>query len=264
MKPIPLFAQMSLVLSLLATLWLRESGDGGVSWPKIGILAAILPIWAAARFVARNTPMNRVLRFLAAPVISLGSAIVMPFILGRVGLYLIPPVPDWIGMAIAGGAVLAAARSWWLREGAPWVALGGFALGGAIFVTAFMLDPLTDSPYHVVRAYAAASLREHESAMKRMLSSDSLNDMAETHSMPNIKHVTQAAKAALLLKVTYEGDRATIDCPVPSEWDLWGLMGHGGEVDLVREGGNWKLDPHRQYVELMRRVSEAEAEAPLK
>ena len=262
MKSIPPFAQVSLVLSLWATLWLRESGDGGISWPQIGILVAILPIWAAARFVARNTPMNRVLRFLAAPVISLGSTIVMPFCFGRAGLYLIPPVPDWIGMAIAGGAVLAAARSWWLREGAPWVALGGFALGGAILVTAFMLDPLTDSPYHIVRAYAAASLREDEGAMKRMLSSESLNDMAETHSMPDMKHVTRVAKAALLLKVTYEGDRATIDCPVPSQWNLMGFKGKGGQVDLIREGGHWKLDPHRQYVEQMRRLSEAEWEAP--
>ncbi len=248
-------ALTSLVCGLMATVWLREFGDGSIRGPFVGMFLSLVPIGGAAQFLTSRGPMNRVLRVLAVPAFCLVGLMLMGYWVSRAGAHVVPPVPEFVGIAVSAGAVFAGARSLWLREGAPVVAFGGALLGLFVLVTAFVVDVVTNSPYHAVRQYAAASQRGDEASMRGLLSTESLKDIAETSALPS--HLSGVGgRNALLLKITIDGDRAVVDCPVPDSWSLFGMKGHGGEVELIREGSEWKVDTHRQWIEMLKRFGE--------
>ena len=268
--------------ALAALAWLRPSATLDAVALVLWLLFVIVvpPAIMGAGYIWRSAQVSGLawpLRIAAAPIIGavmvavafLGLCVLYwlsCFWIGAVGQYVIPPLPDILGIVLCLGALVLGIGVLVKRDWAGLLAVTSCLVALSLLWTAFVYDAVTRSPCWVVRSFARSAYRCDQQGVNRFLSAESLAHFSELPRTVCYRHgerllVTAAhlkddtAADAMLLDVEMEGERAKVRVG----WRLgqsrtWltpmgGFSGRSFDVYLVREGSTWKIDlwtPHQE------------------
>lgn len=264
---IPVMALTSLLCGLGSVGWLRDFGNSSLAALPIGLLLVVAGVgFAVSRFLS-ILGQSAIVRFVA---VSLCCLFALPILIswpGRIGEYAIPLVPDSAGILVCLAALVAGGLSLALSERRYGTVVFSMLLAVYVLITAFLYDPLTRSPYFVVRRFASAASQDDQAGMIPYFSRESLRhfdelpttsygneDGSATGSLKTVGYLHGVgARNSLLYGIHITGNTAIADCSVPwhgeEDWNMFQFRGHGATVYLIREDGEWKIDAWRSWKE---------------
>lgn len=268
--------------ALAALAWLRPSATFNAlaaGWGLLLVIVVLLAIRGAGHIwrSAQVSDLAWPLRIVAAPIIGtvmmavafLGLSVLSCVWIGAVGQYVIPPLPDILGIVLCLGALVLGIGVLVKRDRAGLLAVTSCLVALLVLWTAFIYDTVTRSPCWVVRSFARPAYRCDQQDVNKFLSRESLAHFSELPRTVCYRHgwrplVTAAflkddtAADAIFLDVEMEGERAKVPVGWPigrsRTWPttLGGFSGRSFDVYLVREGSTWKIDLWTPYQEKQR------------